>query len=283
MSKHEIVTPEDHLPAWLYLHEQNAAAYIEPHWHSSVEISYTIDGHIANFFIDGQSYTTSPGTILVVNTMEVHSIRTFHNPNIEQKALTVIFPYHIIKNYRPDINDYHFAINDPSHFTNDQQVAYQQLQEKLLALSKIYTNGNNLRKTILLLEILDNLLNHFLEKSALHLSATRDATNKERIQDIKAYIEENFRADIDLDDIANHCFLSKEYLSRFFKESTGVTVFQYVNYTRAKHAHTLLCETKETATKIAVKCGFSGLRTMDRALLKIYGVASREIKTQERQ
>ncbi len=49
MPKHEIVVPDDHLPAWIYLHDQNQSGYIEPHWHTSVEISYTLSGSINNF------------------------------------------------------------------------------------------------------------------------------------------------------------------------------------------------------------------------------------------
>ncbi len=276
--KHEIVTPENHLPAWLYLHDQNVASYIEPHWHSSVEMSYTICGHIANFFIDGQSYTTSSGTILVVNTMDLHSIRTFNNPNIEQKALTVIFPYHLIKSYKTDISHYSFNINHPQKFSDIQKEAYHELQEKLDKLVTLYHSDHNLGKTIILLEILEILLQAFLEKRVVDAVSDQETKRKERLQEIKAYIEDHFQADISLEDIGNACFLSKEYLARFFKKNMGITVFQYVNYVRAKRAKQLLGEIKEPATRIALRCGFSGLRTMDRALLKIYGVSSRDLK-----
>lgn len=280
MHKHEIVTPENHLPAWIYLHNENSAAYIEPHWHSSIELSYTIEGHIANFFIDGQSYTTSAGRILLVNTMEVHSIRTFYNPNIEQKALSILFPYHIIKNYKSDIGRYRFELNQPDHFSDQQKIAYQELQNKLDNLVALYGEEDTLRQHILLLEIVELLIKHFLSLKESSFSLNQEVKNKERIQDIKYYIEEHFQADIDLEDIAKFCFLSKEYLSRFFKENMGITVFQYLNYVRAKQAKKLLCETNYSATRVASECGFSGIRTMDRALMKNYYMTSRQLKTQ---
>lgn len=93
MPKHEIVVPDDHLPAWLYLHEQNQPAYIRPHWHTSVEISYTLSGSsINNFFIAGQSYKTRPGQILVINSADLHSIRAIHDSKQDPRALTIIFP-----------------------------------------------------------------------------------------------------------------------------------------------------------------------------------------------
>ncbi|MGT2802177.1 AraC family transcriptional regulator [Streptococcus henryi] len=278
MSKHEIVVPENNLPAWIYLHEQSLSSYIEPHWHSSVEISYTMSGHIANFFIAGQSYVTSPGTILVVNSTELHSIRTFHEPDVQARALTIIFPYHIIKMYKPTINHYRFNLNNLSLEDIANSQAYQCLQEKLDIVASLYDSNNFIRKTVLLLEILEIMLEHFLVERTLSITDKHDGKQKERLNDIKTYIEENYKADIDLEDIAKFCYLSKEHLARFFKEQMDITVFQYLNYVRAKHAKPLLLEGKLTATQVALECGFSGLRTMDRALIKNYGLTSRDIR-----
>ena len=278
MPKHEIVVPDDHLPAWLYLHEQNQPAYIEPHWHTSVEISYTLSGSIRNFFIAGHSYKTSPGQILVVNSADLHSIRTFHDPEQDERALTIIFPYRIIKRYKSDIHAYKFNINTLSEEKWGSHPAYQALQEKLESIAALYHTDAHLRKTILLLEILELLLEYFLEKRKITLSDKQDSQQKERLTDIKTYIEENFRAELALEDIANFCYLSKEHLARFFKEHMNITVIQYLNFVRSKHAYPLLLEGQLTATQVALDCGFSGLRTMDRALVKNYGLTSREIR-----
>lgn len=278
MAKHEIVVADKHLPAWIYLHEKNQTSYIEPHWHSSIEISYTLSGSISDFFIAGQSYKTQPGRILVVNSAELHSIRAIHDPKQDPRALTIIFPYRIIKRYRPDIQAYQFTINSVDLEEGARLPAYQALQEKLTAIADLYYTRDHLRKTILLLEILELLLDHFLEKRRIALSDKQDRQQKERITDIKIYIEDNFRAELALEDIANASYLSKEHLARFFKEQMNITVIQYLNYVRAKHAYPLLLEGQMTATQVALDCGFSGLRTMDRALVKNYGLTSREIR-----
>ena len=271
MAKHEIVVADKHLPAWIYLHEKNQTSYIEPHWHSSIEISYTLSGSISDFFIAGQSYKTQPGRILVVNSAELHSIRAIHDPKQDPRALTIIFPYRIIKRYRPDIQAYQFTINSVDLEEGARLPAYQALQEKLTAIADLYYTRDHLRKTILLLEILELLLDHFLEKRRIALSDKQDRQQKERITDIKIYIEDNFRAELALEDIANASYLSKEHLARFFKEQMNITVIQYLNYVRAKHAYPLLLEGQMTATQVALDCGFSGLRTMDRALVKNFG------------
>ena len=233
---------------------------------------------ISNFFIAGHSYKTSPGQILVVNSADLHSIRTFHDPEQDERALTIIFPYRIIKRYKSDIHAYKFNINTLSEEKWGSHPAYQALQEKLESIAALYHTDAHLRKTILLLEILELLLEYFLEKRKITLSDKQDSQQKERLTDIKTYIEENFRAELALEDIANFCYLSKEHLARFFKEHMNITVIQYLNFVRSKHAYPLLLEGQLTATQVALDCGFSGLRTMDRALVKNYGLTSREIR-----
>ena len=233
---------------------------------------------INNFFIAGQSYKTRPGQILVINSADLHSIRAIHDSKQDPRALTIIFPYRIIKRYRPDIQAYQFTINSVDLEEGARLPAYQALQEKLTAIADLYYTRDHLRKTILLLEILELLLDHFLEKRRIALSDKQDRQQKERITDIKIYIEDNFRAELALEDIANASYLSKEHLARFFKEQKNITVIQYLNYVRAKHAYPLLLEGQMTATQVALDCGFSGLRTMDRALVKNYGLTSREIR-----
>lgn len=277
-AKHEIVVVDKHLPAWIYLHEKNQTSYIEPHWHSSIEISYTLSGSISDFFIAGQSYKTQPGRILVVNSAELHSIRASHDPYQENKALTIIYPYRVVSRFQPNLQAYQFQINDLTAEEQRAHPAYRHLQEKLEAIAALYHSKDHLRKTILLLEILELLLGHFLEKRRIALSDKQDRQQKERLTEIKTYIEDNFRAELALEDIANVCYLSKEHLARFFKEQMNITVIQYLNYVRAKHAYPLLLEGQMTATQVALDCGFSGLRTMDRALVKTYGLTSREIR-----
>lgn len=282
MSKHEIIAPDEHIPAWMFLHRQNVNSYIEPHWHASIELSYTSKGNIDHFIIAGESYRTTPGTILVTNTMEIHSVRTFQKPEVEQRALTLIFPYSVVNFYFPLIDEYYFAINHLTDEERQNSEPYQHLVRNFEKIMAIYDTDDTLSKTILILEILQLLLQNFLEKRLIPLHYQQDMKQREQLNKIKTYIEDNYQADISLEDIAKVAYFSKEHLSRFFKEHMGITVFQYLNYVRAKNAKHQLQESGLPAGHIAVQCGFSGLRSMDRALIQAYGMPSRELKKQKK-
>lgn len=63
---HEIVIPTDPLFAWVHIFkDMTGPLTIAPHWHEGIELSYTIQGQIDEFKINGKKFQTQPGQILV--------------------------------------------------------------------------------------------------------------------------------------------------------------------------------------------------------------------------
>ena len=98
---------------------------------------------------------------------------------------------------------------------------------------------------------------------------------QEKIKDITEYINNHLTEKISLEDIANHFYLTRQYLCRLFKQSTGFTVNKYISYKRivlVRELHlggiplSLACE----------KAGFSDYSAFYRAYYKIMNVPPRE-------
>lgn len=276
--KHEIVTKDRALPAFLILHESQDRFFFDTHWHQSVELSFTISGQIDDFTIDDKSYQTGPGKILLVNSMVPHSIRVRRQGEQVSRGLTVTYPYTVISKYFPTIDAYTFEVNDTEAFSPEQALAYQVMQEKLGQIASLADGADKLTLSILLLEVLNLLLKHFLVETSLSSKRPLKVDLTERLQFIKSYIDRHYQTDIGLGHIAEICFLSKAHLSRFFKTYMGVSLETYINMVRARHARDEILQTGRTFTDIASNCGFSGLRTMNRALVANYGQTAREIK-----
>ena len=97
IKQHEIVVPTDPLPVWYFLfHEPNSVQVLAPRWHRGIELSYVEHGRIADFLINKEHYSSESGTILIVNTQEIHSIHDCENDNA--LALSIIFPYDYVIN-----------------------------------------------------------------------------------------------------------------------------------------------------------------------------------------
>lgn len=99
-----------------------------------------------------------------------------------------------------------------------------------------------------------------------------------RLQKITDYLEKNYQHSISLDELAMYMYLSKEYLSRFFKQHMQLTIGEYLRNVRAQSAYKDILNTSETLTNIALANGFSGLRSMNRALESRYSLSASQIR-----
>ncbi|MCI7795177.1 MAG: AraC family transcriptional regulator [Lachnospiraceae bacterium] len=59
-----------------------------------------------------------------------------------------------------------------------------------------------------------------------------DVTENEKVNQILLYINENLSEDLSLDRLASRFYISKYYLSRQFKQFTGLSLYQYIAFKR---------------------------------------------------
>ena len=79
---------------------------------------------------------------------------------------------------------------------------------------------------------------------------------------------------VTLHDVAEHCFVSREHLSRIFKKETGFGFNEYLNIYRLKKANAILTENpKSKVSQVAVRCGFGDSNYFSKQYKKLYGVA----------
>jgi len=72
------------------------------------------------------------------------------------------------------------------------------------------------------------------------------------------FIERDYsNAALSIVDIAQHCNVNANYLCSVFKDSTGMTINNYVNNYRIENAKKLLIKTNDRLADIAMKCGFA--------------------------
>lgn len=88
-----------------------------------------------------------------------------------------------------------------------------------------------------------------------------------------AYLNERYKEDISLDELARYCHCSTSYLSHHFKEYTGVTLKTYVNQLRTEEAKTLLIESSTPVTQIAYKLGYKDSNYFSKVFKDIVGIS----------
>ena len=100
----------------------------------------------------------------------------------------------------------------------------------------------------------------------------------EKIQD---YIRENFRnPDINISQTGYHFEMSPFYLSRIFKEETGIGLLEYINIQRVEEGKRLLAG-GNSIVRTAEMTGFHGSNAFIRVFKKITGVTPGQYKEME--
>ena len=73
------------------------------------------------------------------------------------------------------------------------------------------------------------------------------------------YINRNLSKELSMDEICEALHISKYHFCRKFKQSTGMTVMNYILKTRITLARDMLSSTQNSITEISMKCGFSSV------------------------
>ena len=95
----------------------------------------------------------------------------------------------------------------------------------------------------------------------------------EKIRPIVRYINESYKSKITLDDICRVAKYNKFTVCHTFREITGSTVFDYVNYLRIRHAIEGLRQSEKNVLDIATESGFSSVTYFNKVFKKTVGCA----------
>ena len=93
-----------------------------------------------------------------------------------------------------------------------------------------------------------------------------------------SYIAKNFKEAITLDGMAKDLGVSKYRLSRVFSATFHKSFNQYVNEQRLNYVVSMLENTNQSITEIALDAGFQSQRTFNRTFQEVYKVTPREYR-----
>lgn len=105
-----------------------------------------------------------------------------------------------------------------------------------------------------------------------------ESRSKSTAENIRAYLLENFSREISLDEIARHFFLSKNHVINIFRDTYGVSPYQYLLDFRLRRAGELLLATNSPVSKIGSTVGFTVYSAFYRVFKKKYGFSPAEYR-----
>lgn len=105
-----------------------------------------------------------------------------------------------------------------------------------------------------------------------------DSSESRRIQKVLSYLNNNYKNEIRLLDVANHVNMSEVSFSRFMKKRTGKNYIEYLNDLRMGIASRYLVDTNKTIAEISYECGFNNLSNFNRIFKKRKGYTPKEFR-----
>ncbi|MDE5907172.1 MAG: AraC family transcriptional regulator [Lachnospiraceae bacterium] len=91
------------------------------------------------------------------------------------------------------------------------------------------------------------------------------------VKKIADYVEAHLAEDLSLDKIAEELHYSKFYMARIFAESTGITIYKYVQGRRLTAAARQLVESDRAITDIAYDAHYHSQQAFTLAFRTLYG------------
>lgn len=99
---------------------------------------------------------------------------------------------------------------------------------------------------------------------------------------VRRYIDNHFKENLCLDELASLAHINKYYLSHVFRKEFGTTPISYLISRRIQESRYLLTDTDHTLSQIAHILGFSSLSYFSQSFRRLEGVSPLEYRRQHR-
>lgn len=154
-------------------------------------------------------------------------------------------------------------------FRPEDQSEFSKILENIMMLVPKKSADSEL----LVSHLLNSLVTRFLMDNTDQTSKDVN-TIEDKIQQIKDYLDGNFKKKIPLDMIADEFFISKYHMSREFKKAYGITIANYIIAKRITYAKELLRFTDMHIEEIGRLCGIEDNSYFNKVFRKFEGMTA---------
>lgn len=259
--------------AHLYFEEKTMNVHI----HDCYEIYYSISGG-KQFLIDNKAYMIEPGDVFFINQYESHYLTQIEQAEHERIVISV-HPEFLRSISTPTTElDYCFTHREPGfiHRISLDKNAQQRFLYYIHKITSLSGYAEDVLERLAFTELMVFFNKEFqttqkAENQAEGISYQYD----QQVNDILEYINQNISTPLTIQQLADHFYLSKSFICRIFKQSTGTTVNKYLTARRISIAKALLSE-GSSVNEVSEQCGFLDYSTFLKAFTKTVGVSPKK-------
>ncbi len=243
------------------------------HTHDFLEISIVLEGQ-ANYTIEEQEFQLNAGQIMLFNPGTHHGEeqRTGTYSHQLHIGLTNISLDGLKRNHLPtkkailNLGEYQWEFLDKA-WRLVKEYSEEQPEFQLMVKALI------IEMLVLILRSLEKV-----QDNTVTLALSKNAKRKQYLVNHAIYYLENHHTqEITLEQLADTLYVSPTYLSKVFKESTGMSPINYLIQVRLKHAKELLSNEQLTIREISQAVGYQDAYHFSKLFKKYYGVSPSQL------
>ncbi len=251
-----------------------------PHWHERIEIVYVL-GDELKIGLNNSVYTLQNRDILIIGMGEVH--------------------YFLMQPQRCDRIIVHFELSMFEELAN--LISGRRLLEPLITSdSPRLSNGFSVHaffeRVILdiyreirhketgfefflgarLYDLAAGIIRYIPNERLCSAEKNKQLKKLELLKQVTKYIDKNFQKEISLAEVSKHVNFSMYHFTRFFKNTTGMTFWQYLNNYKVSKAVNRLINSSDSMAEVAFKSGFNSIKTFNRVFKQVKGCSPSEFR-----
>jgi len=256
------------------------------HSHDYIEIAFVQSG-CGWHMLDDELSRCEPGSLYVIDYDIPHLFVSEHNCTLtiyslifrpeffeifpsQGKSISSIIQHFLLKTFR--YGD--FAHSLSATFDDTQQTYICSLFERMLEEYAVRKAGFEELIRVWTVELLVYIFRKLCTDSEYMGAPAHLKTDM--LQEVFAYIQQNYTSPITLDELAMLAFVSPKYFSRLFKAHTGCTVTEYTQKLRIRHSLDLLSRSDLPIAEIADQVGYHDVKSFQKVFRKLLGISPAE-------
>lgn len=257
------------------------------HFHQEYEVYLLLRGHRQIFF-DNRAYLAEPGSLILVDSGQIHMSHSVQDaPSADYERLILYIDRSKVEQY-----DRIFPELKMADFIHRHYGIYKLTEKRLESMLQMYREimqemDTQLPRsqTAVDLKIISTFIEFWRENTPVSFlqdkSSSRSTGKYTAVYAVSDYVSTHFCENITLDDLANRFYISKYYLSRSFREVTGVGISEYVNILRVQRAQSLLLDAGMTVSRVSAAVGFESISYFEKIFKRHLAVTPAQFRKQQ--
>ena len=250
---------------------ENTIKHSISHFHNVYEMTFFLSGS-RTFLLNNSNMVIMPYNAILIKPFAYHSTQGSSGVS----RYVVMFSKEFLKKYFTDR-----TINQLLTCFDKSPLDFNSSTEQILSIIKNIYNANengdqfniayNLGYLLFALSVVPSCKNH-------SANPILPKTSNELMEKIFTFVNNNISEIKTIEHIAKFANISQSYLSAIFKQSSGLSIMQYVNSIRINLAAKRLVYTNDSISQISTDCGFDSPNYFCNAFKKSEGVTPSQFR-----